>query len=223
MNTKREIEWKINFWNGEVYPVLEGDTVFTEWVKVCIPKIVSPILGSTPYRDISDITFSILDKKEKVNPSRLYIGFFSLSPRDYEMFLYYAENFIGKDIREFFKTDKVIGFGLGVDRLEKEKRAYIGYIENDKLYLQGLTFINKTLIEDKTYLIMDTKTVYMTGERGIRLQANYRLTGLQAQFFTFGLDISDKTKQLISKLVKAGFYLDTISYSPQRGIGLYFD
>ena len=213
---------QIEFWENRVYPIYSrANKFFRAWIDHTIPKVRT---NKIPHYPLSDITFSILDKKGNVNASRFAIGVLKPDIEDYELFNEVAAILTKRKL--FVEPDsKIIGLGIGEDLQAGEDKFYVAFHNpwTKKVKIVGWTFKHGNLIEVKRY--SPVKRGFLgVGERGRRLQLDYELAGSEALKVIAGLKISPAAKALATKVIMSGlFSLDTVSYSKKRGTALYFD
>ena len=213
---------QIKFWDNHIYPIYtRAKSAFRDWIDYVAPKTRTNKLKSLP---VSDITFSILDGRDTVNASRFAIGTFYPTIEDYELFNSIARYLTRRSL--FIEPDKsILLLGIGEDLQAKEDKFYI-YIRNPwnkKITIVARTYKDGKLVERKIYQPIK-KGFKGTGKRGIRKQINYELSGKKAINFLKKLPISERARVLGIKVLQSGLFdLDTVSYSKERGIALYFD
>ena len=216
--TFKQVVW----WHSNIYPLFNKDKSFDNWISYSSSKVISNKIYGTPH-NLSDITFSIIEKDGVINPSRFYIGFFNPSRRDLKIFSNTLKNFTGKDdTLNLINDPSLIGFGIGIDDIAREKRIYIA--KNNNPLVIGLTYSwNGDLIEFKKY-VKNNGVVTVFGERGSRTQTDLHLRGKDAKVFVEKLPVTSTFKTFAYKVLNSGlFNLDTISTSSGRGTALYFD
>jgi len=217
----------IIYWHNNVYPILIHPA-FNEWVFFISPYVFSINRLKRTHNDLSDISFSIINKRNIVNPSRFYIGTLHLTKHIENKFLHCLVSFCGLEayywVEKNKSVSKLIGVGLGVDGMAGEKRVYLMF-ETKKPSLLALTLDwNNTIIERKRYWIDARGVTHLEGDRGERIQINVEKTGKIAQKIIEKIQgLNPYAKQLAIDVIEEGFWLDTISISPTRGIALYFD
>lgn len=213
---------QIEFWDNRVYPIYSrAKAAFRDWVDHAVSRTRTNKVKSFP---LSDITFSILDRKGGVNASRFAIGVFNPKIEDYELFNSVAAYLTRKKL--FVEPDSSIALlGIGEDIKAGEDKFYI-YIKNPwnkKITIMAYTFKDGRLVEKKVYKPIK-KGYEGKGSRGTRKQVNYELEGAKAMKVINKLPVSERTKNLSKKILESDlFSLDTISYSKERGIAIYFD
>ncbi len=218
MDTYKQIE----FWDFRVFPIYSrAKKCVRDWIDHALPKVKTNRLKKYP---VSDITFSILDRGDQVNPSRFAIGIFNPKIEDYEMF---NDVSVILTRRRLFvePSESICLLGIGEDIKAGEDKFYI-YTKNPwtkKIYITAYTFRDGELVERKFYKPI-SRGYEGTGSRGSRKQINYELEGEEAVRLVRKLPISSTARRLAVKILNSGlFALDTVSFSKKRGIALYFD
>ena len=232
-----DLNEQIQFWHERIYPILDYDETFSQWLEFCVEHGIDKSRGQPePYNagediKLADNSFSIKEDPRvhnKVDTGRCFSAIYDPANEMQEEFLSFTSEFV--DSPPDLDLDAYLAYALGIDAESNEKKLY--YIKNSK-FLEAYTYVDNKLIESKKY---DRDTMVHSiwrceGERGHRkrigLSNQYEsdnhvadsLEVLPSINFSYERTLSMATSILNSEL----FHLDNIGQSVERGTTLYFD
>ena len=232
-----DLNEQMHFWHERIYPILDFDDTFSEWLEFCVDHGTNRSLGqSAPYNigedvKLGDNSFSIKEDPlvhNKVDTGRCFSALYDPANELEEEFSSFVSAFLSSPPE--LNLEEYLAYGLGIDAESNEKKLY--YIKNSK-FLEAYTYVDDKLIESKAYNRDGmTHTIWRCeGERGKR-----KRIGLSNQYesdnhVSESLDILssinfsyDRTYSLARSILNSElFHLDNIGQSVERGTTLYFD
>lgn len=233
--TDQDLQEQVHFWHTRIYPILDFDKTFTNWLDFCVNHGVNrDSTQAAPYDagktfQAPDTSFSIKEDpltQNRVDTGRCFSAIYDPASELKEEFASFASDFIGSNVE--VDLDEYIAYALGIDAESNEKKLY--YVKNEK-NVEGLTYVDDQLIETKTY---ERDTIIHSiwraeGQRGNRKRVGFDYeTDSPAKEGVEALSLInfsyERTKSLATSILNSElFYLDNISQSIERGTVLYFD
>ena len=235
--TDNDLNDQMHFWHEKIYPILDFDETFTEWLEFCVQHGIDRSSGQpAPYNigedlKMSDTSFSIKEDPlvhNKVDTGRCFSAIYDPANELQKDFLSFASSFV--ESRNEVNLDEYLAYALGIDAESNEKKIY--YIKNSK-FLEAYTYVDNKLIESKKYNrdAMVHSVWRCEGERGHRKRiglsnryesdnhAKESVEALHSVNFSY-----ERTKSMAMSILNSElFHLDNIGQSVERGTTLYFD